>query len=77
MRLHARDGGARTRPHRSGDIASALGIKSTSAAPLRSGLINKGMVYSPQYGDTAFTVPMFDDFMRRSMPDWKRGTPAE
>lgn len=64
-------------PHRSGDIAAALGIKSTSAAPLRSGLIKKGMVYSPQYGDTAFTVPMFDDFMRRSMPDWKAGSPSE
>ena len=61
-------------PHRSGDIADALGIKTTSAAPTRSGLIKKGMLFSPQYGDTAFTVPMFDDFMRRSMPNWKRGS---
>jgi len=59
-------------PHRSGDVAEALGIKTTSAAPTRSGLIKKGMLFSPQYGDTAFTVPMFDDFMRRSMPNWKR-----
>jgi len=29
------------------------------------------MVYSPAHGDTAFTVPLFDDFMRRTMPDWK------
>ena len=57
-------------PHRSGDTAAALRQKSTSVAPLRSGLIKKGMVYSPQHGDTAFTVPMFDDFMRRSMPGW-------
>ena len=64
-------------PHRSGDIALTLGIKSTSAAPFRSGLIKKGMVYSPQYGDTAFTVPMFDDFMRRSMPDWRGGASSE
>jgi hypothetical protein len=29
-------------------------------------LIQKGMVYSPAHGDTAFTVPMFDDFLRGS-----------
>ena len=28
----------------------------------------KGMVWSPGHGDTAFTVPMFDSFMRRIMP---------
>ena len=58
-------------PHRSGEIAETLGITVQGAGPLRSGLIKKGMVYSPQHGDTAFTVPMFDEFMLRSMPDWK------
>jgi hypothetical protein len=53
-------------PHRSGDIAAKLGVKVESVAPRRSGLIQKGMVYSPAHGDTAFTVPMFDDFLRRS-----------
>jgi hypothetical protein len=53
-------------PHRSGDIASKLGVKVESVAPRRSGLIKKGMLYSPAHGDTAFTVPMFDDFLRRS-----------
>ena len=43
----------------------------TTAGPLRNGLIRKGMIFSPQHGDTAFTVPMFDQFMRRTMPDWK------
>jgi AAA ATPase domain len=57
-------------PHRSGDIAQTLAKNVTAAAPLRNGLIKKGMVFSPQHGDTAFTVPMFDEFMRRSMPDW-------
>jgi len=57
-------------PHRSGDIAELLGVKVTTISPLRSGLIGKGMIYSPQHGDTAFTVPMFDAFMKRSMPDW-------
>lgn len=59
-------------PHRSGDIAEALGRKVQGLAPLRNSLINKGMVWSPNHGDTAFTVPLFDEFMRRIMPgdDW-------
>ena len=56
-------------PHRSGDIAEAMGRPVTSVAPLRSALIAKGMIYSPAHGDTAFTVPAFDGFMRRAMPD--------
>jgi hypothetical protein len=58
-------------PHRSGDVADRLGVKIQSIAPLRSGLIRKGMVYSPAHGDTAFTVPLFDQFMLRIMPEWK------
>jgi hypothetical protein len=57
-------------PHRSGDIAGLLGVQVTTVGPLRGGLLRKGMIYSPQHGDTAFTVPMFDAFMKRSMPDW-------
>lgn len=53
-------------PHRSGDVAAKLGVKVESVAPRRSSLIQKGMVYSPAHGDTAFTVPMFDDFLRRT-----------
>lgn len=52
-------------PHRSGDIAQQLGVRVESVAPRRSGLITKGMIYSPAHGDTAFTVPLFDDFLRR------------
>jgi hypothetical protein len=55
-------------PHRSGDIAEQLGRKVTTVAPLRNALIDKGMLYSPGHGDTAFTVPLFDGFMRRIMP---------
>lgn len=60
-------------PHRSGDIAEALGREVTSLGPTRASLINKGMIYSPSHGDTAFTVPLFDEFMRRIMPgnDWR------
>lgn len=57
-------------PHRSGDIAARLGVKVESVAPRRSGLILKGMIYSPAHGDTAFTVPLFDQYLRRAMPNW-------
>lgn len=53
-------------PHRSGDVAAQLGVKVESVAPRRSALIQKGMIYSPAHGDTAFTVPMFDEFLSRS-----------
>jgi hypothetical protein len=55
-------------------------VKITSVAPTRNALIRKGMIYSPAYGDTAFTVPLFDDYLRRAMPEFPRpglhGTPA-
>lgn len=59
-------------PHRSGDIAKVLGVRPNAVGPLRDGLIKKGMIYSPKYGDTAFTVPLFDAFMRRAMPEFQR-----
>ena len=60
-------------PHRSGDIAKGLGREVRSLGPTRSQLISKGMIWSPSHGDTAFTVPMFDEFMLRIMPgdDWR------
>jgi hypothetical protein len=54
-------------PHRSGDVADLLGKKVTAAAPTRNALIAKGVIYSPAHGDTAFTVPLFDGFMKRIM----------
>jgi hypothetical protein len=51
--------------HRSGDIAAELGAGVESVAPLRSSLIKKGMIYSPAHGDTAFTVPMFNEYLIR------------
>jgi hypothetical protein len=56
-------------PHRSGDIAARMGAPVESVAPIRRNLISKGMIYSPAHGDTAFTVPMFDEFLMRSMPN--------
>lgn len=54
-------------PHSSGKIAATLGKKVTAVGPLRDQLINKGLIYSPSHGETAFTVPLFDAFMRRIM----------
>jgi len=54
-------------PHRSGDIATQLDVKVSSVAPVRAALIEKGMIYSPSHGDTGFTVPLFDGFMKRSI----------
>ena len=60
-------------PHRSGGIADRLGRNVRSLAPTRNKLINSGMIWSPNHGDTAFTVPLFDEFMKRIMPgrDWE------
>ena len=55
-------------PHRSGDIAETLKRDVTKLGPTRNQLIAKGMIWSPNHGDTAFTVPLFDEFMRRVMP---------
>ncbi len=63
-------------PHRSGAVAEQLGTPVSAAGSLRDKLIKKGMIWSPQYGETAFTVPMFDQFMVRSIPAWPNATPA-
>ena len=54
--------------HRSGEVAKQMRTSTQRAAPLRDTLIKKGMIYSQQHGDIAFTVPMFDSYMRRVMP---------
>ncbi|MDD4464977.1 MAG: ATP-binding protein [Desulfobacterales bacterium] len=57
-------------PYRTGDVAEKLGVQIGKIGPRRAGLIKKGMIYSPSYGDLAFTVPLFDEFMRRAMPEF-------
>ena len=52
-------------PHRSGDVAQALGKKTTQVGPVRHSLIQRGLCYSPRHDVIAFTVPMFDEFIRR------------
>ncbi len=55
-------------PHRIAEVAVSMGVKVTSLGPVRAQLIKKGMVYSPSHGDIAFSVPLFDEFMKRAMP---------
>lgn len=57
--------------HRTGAIADVLGVKVTSLGPVRAKLMKKGMIYSPAHGDMAFTVPLFDEFMIRTIPVFK------
>jgi hypothetical protein len=56
--------------HRIGEIAEILKSKPSSLSPVRADLIRKGMIYSPSYGDIDFTVPLFDEFMIRAIPDF-------
>ncbi|NGX47173.1 MAG: hypothetical protein K1000chlam3_00545 [Chlamydiae bacterium] len=58
--------------HRTGEVANILDAKISSLGPVRSKLIRKGMIYSPSYGDMAFTVPLFDEFMMRVMPQLEK-----
>ena len=59
-------------PQRTSDVAETLGVRVTSLSPSRAKLIRKGMIYSPAHGEMAFTVPLFDEFMRRTMPELER-----
>ncbi|MDI7776161.1 ATP-binding protein [Asticcacaulis sp. EMRT-3] len=52
-------------PYRSSDVADVLGETVQALGPCRAKIINKGMIYSPAHGDIAFTVPMFEDYLKR------------
>lgn len=54
--------------HRSAEVADLIGKSTSQLGPVRDSLIRKGMIYSPAYGDIAFTVPLFEQFMTRTMP---------
>lgn len=55
-------------PYESGSVAEAMGKTTTQVGPVRDALIKRGLCYSPRYGLIDFTVPMFDEFVRR----WQR-----
>ena len=64
-------------PYATGDIADALGCEPSQVASTRSQLISLGMIWSQRHGETEFTVPLFDDFMRRQMPELIKHTPKK
>ena len=53
-------------PHRTGEVAERMGRNSEQLGPTRARLIEKGLLYTPGHGLTAFSVPQFDRFMRRN-----------
>ena len=54
-------------PYGSGDVARALSKTTTQLGPVRDSLIRRGLCYSPRWGVIGFTVPMFDQFLRRRL----------
>lgn len=57
-------------PATSTAVAEKLGLTVQQAAPIRDEVIKKGMAYSPKRGLVAFTVPKFDEFMKRTVPQF-------
>lgn len=57
-------------PYKVADIAHKFDLKVSTLSPVRANLMKKGMIYSPSYGFIAFTVPLFDEFMVRTMPEF-------
>ena len=62
----ADDGGA---PSLSSDVARRVGLKPTSLGPYRAKLIAKGLVYAPEHGQLAYTVPGMDEYVHRNRED--------
>lgn len=54
-------------PVASGKIAESLGRTTRQLGPVRDSLIKRGLCYSPRWGEMDFTVPMFDEFVRRTV----------
>ena len=54
-------------PYKSGDVSRAMGKKTSQTGPVRDSVIKRGLVFAPRHGEVAFTVPMFDSFVRRAM----------
>jgi hypothetical protein len=56
-------------PQKAADVAELMGRTSPQIAPTRAELINMGLLYTPEHGYAAFTVPHFDAFMLRAIPE--------
>lgn len=64
-------------PHSTGDISATLGCEPSQVSATRAQLIALGMIWSQRHGETAFTVPLFDQFMKRQMPRLEKHTPKK
>jgi len=53
-------------PHRASEVAKRILRTTEQAGPIRSRLIDKGLLYTPGHGFAAFTVPQFDRYMLRT-----------
>jgi hypothetical protein len=56
-------------PQKASDVARVMGRESTQVGPTRAELIDMGLLYTPEHGYAAFTVPAFDRFMLRAVPE--------
>ena len=50
------------------DVERSIPV-ATALSPTRDGLLKKALCYSPRWGEIDFTVPMFDTFLKRWIPD--------
>ena len=57
-------------PQKASDVATLLGRQSNQVGPTRAELINMGLLYTPQHGYASFTVPQFDRFLKRTIPEF-------
>nr|VDG63996.1 Predicted ATPase (AAA+ superfamily) [Streptococcus thermophilus] len=55
-------------PQKASEVAAAMGRESPEISPTRAELINMGLLYTPDHGYAAFTVPHFDKYMLRAIP---------
>lgn len=53
--------------YKSGDVSAALDKRTSQTGPVRDSLIKRGLLYAPRHGFLAFTVPMFDQYIRRTL----------
>jgi hypothetical protein len=58
-----------SQPQKASDVARVMGRESTQVGPTRAELIDMGLLYTPEHGYAAFTVPDFDRFMKRAVPE--------
>ena len=55
-------------PHRSGEVAESMSMRTPQVAAFRERLINEGVIYAPRYGWVEFAIPHFDRYVRRALP---------